>query len=71
MTKKISAAMLQAMANLAAGRSAWHGISGKSAHGGMSGTISALHRRGWLTSRGELSASGRDALQKATGGQAK
>lgn len=71
MTKRPSPSMVRVLENLAAGRSAWHGVSGMSAHGGMSGTICALHRRGWLTSRGELSAAGREALEKAIGDRAK
>jgi hypothetical protein len=61
--KKPSAAQLAALRNLAAGRSAGHGLVGRSAHGGLSATIVALHRRGWLDRTGNLTDAGKEAAR--------
>lgn len=63
MSRKLTAAMRRALANIAAGRHIAHGISGTSAHGGMTQTIYALHRRGFLDRKGEITPAGRAILE--------
>lgn len=60
-----SPAMLAAMRNLAAGKRPNAGLSGRSAHGGLSGTMVALRRRGWINAEERLTDAGRAALAQA------
>lgn len=58
--KKASAAQLRVLRNLAAGRPADAHCRTMSDHGGLTGTIASLYRRGWLED-GELTEAGRAA----------
>jgi hypothetical protein len=55
--------MLGMLRNIAEGRQATYGLTGRSAHGGASGTLAALHRHGLLID-GQLTPAGRQALEK-------
>lgn len=65
---KLTKAQRRALENLAAGRNIAHGIFGISAHGGMTQTIYALHRRGYLDRQGNISPAGRAALEEPDNG---
>lgn len=51
-----------ALENCVAGRHIAYGVHGRSASGGFSHTILALHRRGWLDKYGEVTQAGKAAL---------
>lgn len=63
-TKKprLSDAGAKVLRNLADGRPACIGFVGRSASGGLSGTLVALRRHGWTGSDGEITDAGREAL---------
>ena len=58
--KKPTAAQLRVLRNLAAGRPAVAHCRTVSDHGGLTGTIASLYRRGWLA-EGEPTEAGRSA----------
>jgi hypothetical protein len=64
--RKPSPAQLAALRNMAAGKRPGYGIYGNSAHGGLSGTIVSLHRRGWIDTNG-ITEAGRTALRQKEG----
>lgn len=55
---RISEPMKRVIRNLAEGKRADAHVFGMSAHGGLTQTMAALHKRGLLTKRGKLSAAG-------------
>lgn len=63
MSKKLSDAMLAALRNLAAGREASHGLTGRSAYGGLCRTILALKNWGLIDASHNVTLAGRDALR--------
>jgi hypothetical protein len=62
MSAALSPAMLDMLRNLAAGKSPTAGLTGRSAMGGASGTLTALHRRGLLKDM-VVTAAGHEALK--------
>lgn len=66
MTKKPSESQIRALKNVMEGRPIDAHIRGRSAHGGFSGTIVSLHRRGWINSQGDITESGRVIIGAAT-----
>lgn len=52
--------------NLAAGRGSAHGLYGMSAHGGHSGTMVALRRRGLIDTSDQLTGAGNDMVARLT-----
>lgn len=48
--------------NIAEGRPSYYGITGRSAFGGLGGTMLALKRHGWLARDEEVTDAGREAL---------
>lgn len=66
MMPKLTESQQRALTNLAEGRHIAWGIYGRSAHGGMTQTIYALHKRGYLDKQGDITPAGRAAI----GGQA-
>lgn len=57
--RPMSPLMLQVLKDIAAGKGAFHGCSGRSEHGGRNGTIVALAKRGFITGSYELTDAGR------------
>ena len=57
--------MVQVLKDIAAGRGAYHGCSGRSEHGGRHGTIVALAKRGLIAGNNELTEAGREQAPKA------
>lgn len=56
--------MRRVLENLAAGRRASFGLpGGRSFSGGFSGTMTALHRRGYIAADGRITDAGREALR--------
>lgn len=62
--RPMSPLMVQVLKDIAAGRGAYHGCSGRSEHGGRHGTIVALARRGYITGSCELTDAGREQVAK-------
>lgn len=59
---KLSPAQRRALTLIAQGRPAYSGMRTQSQHGGLSGTLSSLHRRQYLNSDGEVTEAGLKAL---------
>jgi hypothetical protein len=66
---KISNAQRRVLENLRDGRKAHHHCRNRSDWGGLTGTITSLHRHGLLDSDGNISAAGLDALSPPTSGK--
>lgn len=64
MARPMSPLMAQVLKDIAAGRGAFHGCSGRSEHGGRHGTIVALAKRGFITGNNELTDAGREQIAK-------
>lgn len=65
--KKPTEAQLRVLRNLAAGRGAADHCRTMSDHGGLSGTIRSLYRRGWIAGAGgEITEAGRIAAGVAS-----
>lgn len=62
---KPTAAQLQVLRNLAAGRSADYHCNTRSDYGGLRGTSASLYRRGWIAD-GQITAAGRAVLAAAS-----
>lgn len=67
-TRHPTEAQLAVMLNLEAGRPPAANLQGRHAMGGLAGTLSALHRRGWTDSplAPRLTDAGHEALDRAT-----
>lgn len=61
MSRKLSPSQMAALRNMANGRPAGYGLYGRSARGGLSGTIISLHKRGLIDREG-ITDAGREAL---------
>lgn len=57
--RAMSPLMERVLTDIAEGRGAFHGCYGRSEHGGRTGTIAGLARRGFLDGRGDLTEAGR------------
>lgn len=64
-TYHLSPAQIRVLRNLAQDRAASDGISGRSAYGGLSGTIVSLSIRGLIGREGKITDAGRAALKAA------
>lgn len=62
--RPMSPLMMQVLKDIAAGRGAFHGCSGRSEHGGRHGTIVALAKRGYIAGNNELTDAGREQASK-------
>jgi hypothetical protein len=63
---KLTSSQALALATIAAGKHVGAHIVGRSAHGGLSGTLASLHRRGYLA-KGKITLEGRAALRRFAG----
>lgn len=63
--RPMSPLMVQVLKDIAAGRGAYHGCSGRSEHGGRHGTIVALAKRGLIADNNELTEAGSEEAAKA------
>lgn len=62
--RPMSPLMTQVLTDIAAGRGAFYGCSGRSEHGGRHGTIVGLANRGYINGNCELTDLGREFVEK-------
>ena len=59
---KLSPNMRRCLDNLVAGKAIGAHCRGQAEHGGLTGTVAALHRRGLIDGEGKITDEGRQAL---------
>lgn len=64
-TRPMSPLMAQVLKDIAEGRGAFDGCSGRSEHGGRHGTIVGLAKRGFITGNYELTDAGREQVSES------